>query len=305
MKSARIITTMLVVAAAIVPLTARANTNVVASSLDMDGASLYAAFALAGMASDNFITSNPQTTIYGNGALGPFGTAQSGSDAHFTGFFTADNTSPTTASSVSSTHWVIDGGVKTQSLSAVVADVNSVSTYAASLTPDFSFTSITSARTINPMIRAGVTDLVTVVNIGTVSFTGSSQILTLSGGSNAYFVVNVANQIKLTQGVVAIALSGGLTASHVLFNLTANNSGLNALDISGNATVNGTFVAPNANINLHAGTVNGAVLTGVDLTLVSGSVINGQTFVIPEPSSLALVAIGCLFGLGAWSRRRR
>lgn len=264
-------------------------------SLNLNGAANYAAFALGGSKTDNFITSNPKTTINGNGALGPSGVAQSGSDARFTGFFAVANDPQ---ASVAGVHWVFNGGL-TQALSAAVADVSNVSAYARSLTPDQTFGDITTSLTIT-----GILNGVTVVNVGSIKYTGN-QVLTLQGGANDYFVFNVSDQIKLTHSGVAIALSGGATASHVLFNLTTTSASINALDLSGRPELNGTFIAPDSNINLHSGIIDGAVMAGVDLTMVSASIVNGIPFLIPEPSSIALTLDGIALLALLVNRKRR
>jgi hypothetical protein len=143
-----------------------------------------------------------------------------------------------------------------------------------------------------------------IINVGSISLNGTKT-LTLQGGANDVFVFNVSNGVSFFQTSFApIVLTNGVTANHVLFNLL-NTSG-NALYVTNDVTLVGTFIAPSASIALFSDTIDGGVFAGGNaLTLRSGSTITADVFEIPEPSSFALVGISCLFSLGLWSRRRQ
>ncbi len=137
--------------------------------------------------------------------------------------------------------------------------------------------------------------------------------LTLSGTSNDIFVVNItgSNGIAMS-GSANILLSGGLTASDVLFNVEA--SGGNSISIAGAEVINGTILALNTNVELSGTqTLNGALISGFgsssvhDVLQESGAmVINYDGFEmggtpVPEPGTITLFALGA----GALIARRR
>jgi hypothetical protein len=104
-------------------------------------------------------------------------------------------------------------------------------------------------------------------------------------------------------GTASLDLTGGVTASDVLYNLTGANS--NIITHVG-VTLNGIIldVPSTQNFTLD-GTFNGEIIAN-DLTLMSGAIVNGtgsSTAVTPEPSSLLLLGTG-LLSLGGTVKRR-
>ena len=71
---------------------------------------------------------------------------------------------------------------------------------------------------------------------------GGGGTLTLNGAANSAFVLNISGAFNLG-GQAKILLTGGLTVSDVLFNVTGSNS---TFTISGDALFNGTLLAYNS-----------------------------------------------------------
>ncbi len=161
---------------------------------------------------------------------------------------------------------------------------------------------------------------------GTYSATGfsmnSGSILTISGGPGDIFVLNDSGDFNFAKSF--IVLTGGITSSNVLFNVTGTGT---AANVSGNNSIFfGTVLAVNRSIIIDAlgtgsapgvslgpdglagtaddnpgfeGRVIGALSTSstvLSIDVHSGAEINGAGFglnqEVPEPSTLALLAMG-------------
>lgn len=222
------------------------------------------------------LTINGATTITGDVGLGPNGTQ------NFV-------TTPT-----------IHGTYLDNGLGYVSTKISDISAYAAGLPATATYGTINSGTTI---IGNGSNNI---INVGTISLNGTGgHKLTLSGGANDVFVLNISSSVSFLQTTwTPVVLSGGVTADHVLFNLLSTSPTANALFVTNGVTLVGTFIAPYASMSLGSANLDGAVFAGGNNLTLNGSTINADVFMLPEPSSFALVGISCLFGLGLCSRRR-
>lgn len=180
-------------------------------------------------------------------------------------------------------------------LSAAQALVGTASTTLKGFASNYSLGSVTTAQTFNAV------DPVTVIDLGSVSLGGSSKI-TLIGGTNAYFVVNVANGVDFT-GSSGIVGSGGVDPSHILLNFYSNSLTGVVADI--NTALNGTMFVPNAGPTFHS--ENGAIYGGAQqITFMSGATLTSTPFIsqVPEPPTLALFGAG-VFGIWIGRSRRQ
>jgi uncharacterized repeat protein (TIGR01451 family) len=104
-----------------------------------------------------------------------------------------------------------------------------------------------------------------------------SQIL-LTGPSDALFIFNVTGKFVLTGGGAGpqIRVGAGLQPSAVLYNIIGNGPDVAFSGGGGGvnccaAIVDGTLLAPFRKINLSPGLVNGEVISGLNISIVSGS----------------------------------
>ena len=173
---------------------------------------------------------------------------------------------------------------------AATTSADNVSNYAAGLTATQSFGNITTTTSI---MGNGGLNVIDVANINNAN-------ITFTGNANDIFVVNVTGAISTNQ---TITVSGGVLASHILFNLTGTSG--NVLQTSGGDSLVGTYLATNGGqFQLSELNLNGALInTCGNVQFVSGSEIPIVTpFTVPEPGS-ALLFIGgaCAF---FWKRHR-
>jgi choice-of-anchor A domain-containing protein len=200
---------------------------------------------------------NPQTSISGNVGLGPHA-EQNFSEGQIGGTYTVDPT----ADDSKSNNVVIAGGSLTADLSTAVADAVAASAAASALAPTQTFGEVKDALTITG--NGGLN----VISIASISFSGSTDKLTLDGGASDTFIVNVAGSVKLSHKLSRIQVGGGVSESHVLFNLTASHD---PLTISGGAQIAGTYLAPNGGVRLSPAVVVGGVIGGPDTSLTSAA----------------------------------
>ena len=142
-----------------------------------------------------------------------------------------------------------------QDLSAMKAQALGLSNAAASLPPTQTFPAKTASFTVN----ATAPDGRNVILIDEVDLTAGG-VLTINGGPLDTFVINIARKMSFT-GNSDMALTGGIDASNIMFNLLPGST---SLDLTGNsASYSGLFVA---------------VQPGNRVTATGGGVVTGGVF---------------------------
>jgi len=147
--------------------------------------------------------------------------------------------------------------VPTSQTAAAAATAKSVSNYANGLAATQAFNSINNNMTINGDGGLNVIDVGSIQNAN----------LTIHGSASDYFIFNVSNGIQTNQ---VITLTGGVTASNILWNLTGSG---NVLQTSGGNVLVGTFLATNGGqFQFSELQLTGALInTGGNVQLVSGN----------------------------------
>lgn len=141
------------------------------------------------------------------------------------------------------------GGIVIRDLNPAQRDADAASAAYRALPATQSFGNIRNSLTIN---GNGGTN---VINVNSLNYV--SKTLTLNGNANDVFIINVNGDFNLNQS--SVQLTGGLTASHVLFNFTTRGP---EIDLSGARTVmNGTILSPRRGVEYwNAGMFNGAIV---------------------------------------------
>jgi hypothetical protein len=140
---------------------------------------------------------------------------------------------------------------------------------------------------------------INVIDIGTGGINlGNGQELILNGPAGSQFVINVPS-ITLNSGL--IALTGGLTENDVVYNVTGTgNSVHTAGGLNNESVIDGIVLDANGAIQMSPGQVNGEVIAGAGIQIVSGGNVNGNTSTVPDGGSSLLLlsaSLGCLFQL--------
>jgi choice-of-anchor A domain-containing protein len=178
------------------------------------------------------------------------------------------------------------GAASAQSLLARL-DASAASAAAARLSP-------TSSRNQINLRRKSLTLDAGVYNLTNLRLNRST--LTLSGSGT--FVFNISSAFALKSSRVLLA--GGATEANVLFNYT----GTSDVTLSGRrrgSVLHGIILALNAKVNLAPGLVVGEIISGSDMSLSSGTIIQTlapSAVTVPEGASstflLSLIALGAL-----------
>jgi choice-of-anchor A domain-containing protein len=199
----------------------------------------------------------------------------------------------------------------TYGVSAVTTALNTVNSLSSSLSGLGSNLAISGAMTINE--SAGQRDTVNGVTYRVFKVTSYSEndgkVLTLNGdgsGDPVVFDFGFNQNVNLGGDV---ALTGGLTDDQVLWNFTSTNQNVqlnNNASSYRNEAFQGVILAPNDKLQLTNANLDGRVFGGhnQDMQIVSGTTITTPASPVPEPSTLAMFALG-VGGLGFAVRRRQ
>src|SRR4029077_5826312 len=142
----------------------------------------------------------------------------------------------------------------------------------------------------------GGNSVFTVTSFKTVN--GST--LTINGSASSYVVLNFSSDVQFNG---AIALTGGITSDHVLFNQTGGKLYIN----TNGAAVTGVFLDPNGEMSAVHSVINGRIFGGdsTNMQIVSGDTLTQPPTPTPEPGTLSLFGSGLLVLAAAVRKRLR
>jgi hypothetical protein len=274
----------------------------------------------AGTVTQQVDLSNPQGAIYGNVGIQQKGKLQgsgpmiygdlylgNNSSAAFSGSSTVTGTVHLGTAAVASPATLTtmnDSSTQTK-LNQARTDAIAASSMASSVASTSSLTSINLGHT-SLTLGSGVYSL--------SSFNLDHSTLTLSG--SGYYIFNITSSFVLNSGKVLLA--NGATESNILFNYT----GTSAVAFSGGtggtvpggqdeSVLHGILLALNAKVNLSPGLVVGEIISGQDISIVSGAIVQQGPVTVPDGASTFGLGVIALSGMAAFysftlrSRARR
>jgi bilirubin oxidase len=215
-------------------------------------------YALLAMTGVKVSFSNSKSGVVGDMGLGPNG-AQNFADGFITGSYFVDPT----ANNGKSNNVVITGGTVARALSQAASDAYAAANQATALaTTQPAIAKIDNNATISGSLPLNV------VQVGYVDL--KSTTLTIQGGADSEFVIQVPGKFKFSGGA-RVVLAGGVLPSRVLFNVMGSGEDV---ALSGASTVAGTVLARQRKVSMSgASAVTGTVIAGGDVALTGGSVI--------------------------------
>jgi len=185
--------------------------------------------------------------------------------------------------------------------------------YLTALSTTLANTAATGTTSVNPqgfITLTGSSSTLDVFNVtGAQLASALNQGLTINVPSSATVVVNVDGLVDSFAGF-GINLDNGLSETHVLYNFTQATS----LTIN-NIDVRGSILAPYATVHFNGGQINGSIIANQitsDFSYMSGEshlrLFDGDLptpSAVPEPNSMAMIAMAGIIILGPVVRRRR
>ena len=208
----------------------------------------------------------PAGGIIGDVAIGPKGSLSMSGDEYVTGTIKL----ATGAKFSNSSHGIVNVQ-QNVNLSAEIAAAYAANLNAASLPCSQTFAKL-DGKVTTILGAVGVN----VICVGDISLSGKQ--IALTGPVGTQFIINVKGKFSLTGGGAGpqIRATGGVQPKDVLYNLVgpgadvAFSGGGGGVDCCA-AVVDGTLLAPYRKINLSPGLVNGQIISGLDINIVSGS----------------------------------
>jgi choice-of-anchor A domain-containing protein len=235
------------------------------SSLAADFAYL-GQYNVLGLAGSKIDITNPQTVVMGNVGLDAHA-KENFSDGQIDGHLIIDATAD-----ISHTNNVKTNG-PAQTIDATPVDAAAIdaSNQIAAMTPTQTIAGIRNSMTI------ASTGHINVIKVNSVQLDGSSA-LTLRGGANDYFFINVSGKFAMT-GTSSIQLDG-VQQSHVIFNVVGTGE---QVAFTGKSFAQGSFLAVNRDISVSGATVFGQLIGGEghQIAITSAAHVCGVPFQPP------------------------
>ena len=164
---------------------------------------------------------------------------------------------------------------------------------------------ITGNTTINATGSVYVVDVTGDINLP------QNDVLTVHGSASTDVIINVTGTLSLhgNQSLnPALALSGGITADHVVYNFVGSGSALSTSGgLNQESIADGILLAPQRDVGFAPGEVNGELIAGgTNIQIVSGGSVNQPPVGGPLPLPASVSGGAALLSiLASWRLIRR
>jgi hypothetical protein len=128
------------------------------------------------------------------------------------------------------------------------------------------------------------------------SFNLDHSTLTLSG--SGYYVFNITSSFVLNSAKVLLA--NGAVESNILFNYTGKSTAAFTGGGQDQSVLHGILLALNAKVNLSPGLVVGEIISGQDILIGPGSVVQQGAVTVPDGASTFGLSVIALSGIAAF-----
>ena len=149
-------------------------------------------------------------------------------------------------------------------LSPEITDANTAVTNAGGLPCALNLGTISAATTITATADP------TVACVDNINLSGG-KVITLKGAAGTSLIIRVTGVFTLSgSSKIIIDATSALQPKNVLYDLVGSGS---ALTITGGGQIDGTILAPDRDVKLSVVKVNGEVISGKNITIVSGAAV--------------------------------
>jgi hypothetical protein len=261
--------------------------------------------------------SNPQGAVYGNVGIGQKGKLQGSGPMIHGDVYMGDSSSGALSGTSTVTGMVHLGkaAIVTPSTLTMVHDSSTQATLdqarSDAIAASAKASSVASTSSLTSLNLGHTTMSLTsgVYNFSSLNLDHST--LTLSG--TGYFIFNITSSFVFNSGKVLLA--DGATESNILFNYTGTSQasftgGTGGTNPGGpdESVLHGILLALNAKVALSPGLVVGEIISGQDISIVSGGIVQQPPATVPDLAStfdLSVIALGSIAALRALTLRKR
>ena len=180
-------------------------------------------------------------------------------------------------------------------------------------------TTFKNATPVNQTFASGITGTTTINATGSVYVVDvngdinlpQNDVLTIHGSATTDVIIDVTGTLSLhgNQSLnPALALSGGITSDHVVYNFVGSGSGLSTSGgLNQESIIDGILLAPQRNVGFAPGEVDGELIAGgTNIQIVSGGSAIQPSVAGPLPLPASISGGIALLGiLASWKLIRR
>ena len=176
------------------------------------------------------------------------------------------------------------------SMAAAISAVNAAVVSASALSSSgggMGYSSINLGNNVTLNLNPGV------YNLSQFALANGDVVNLAAGGS---YVFNIDGTLKLNSAEILAA--AGLSDANILFNIIGSQAVQFSGGLNQESVLDGVIMAPDANVQVTPGVVNGEIISGENISIASGASVNNNATPVPEATTV-LSGLVLLLPLGA------